>query len=326
VGAWAEEVTNSGPELDSLLAGEPAVEGMLRTQEPKKIASFLSRTVYPYLLRDFLHYVYEALECSRKGKTTLTFSLLRKPLKESLFVLEVLSADPLGFAQRFRDEIDTLSCDARDVNGSKTKREWHEERVQQALQAANAIPDFDPGYITQLRYCRDEEDSFAGLFDKATHLVTSFRAIKTEPLNFNFVFSDDDSVETHWAYIYSRLPYLLSYVWRISEHVFARFSLSDPVYLDDIERRVMARVLQWDTSVRGNYRHPKIDAFIERTRVSLDLRCAAAGWRSPSRRDLDRMAESGAWPGESGLKVRARAVRYFLGVRASGLPGQPKVG
>src|SRR5262245_53205191 len=33
------------------------------------------------LLSDFCHFIYEALNCSKKGKLTVSFALLRKPLK-----------------------------------------------------------------------------------------------------------------------------------------------------------------------------------------------------------------------------------------------------
>lgn len=318
--AWIEQA-DAPPGLDpgALLDGESPLDCMLRIQEPEKIASFLNRTVYPFLLGDFLHYIYEALECSRKGKTTVAFSLLRKPLKESLFVLEILSSDPQDFACRFRDDIATLYSNDKTV---KDKEKWHEDRVRSALVAANALDMFDPAYIAQLRYSHNEEDSFAGSFDKATHLVTNRQAIKTEPLNFNFIFSDHESLATHWAYIYSRLPYLMSYVWRICEHAFARYGWSDPVYIEDINRRVMASVLLWYPTIGERYRCSEIIRFAEYTRSSLHDLCVGAGWRTPEGSDLERMAVTGAWPGEFSLKVLARGIRYKLGVKAGDILGR----
>ena len=63
-------------------------------------AAVLVATVFPAVLGDTLHCFYEALETCRKGKLTVSFMLLRKPLQESLFVLEAVIADRAGFAKK----------------------------------------------------------------------------------------------------------------------------------------------------------------------------------------------------------------------------------
>jgi hypothetical protein len=60
----------------------------------------LVSTVFPAVLGDMMHCFYEALETSRKGKLTVSFMLLRKPLQESLFLLESVLVDPHGFAEK----------------------------------------------------------------------------------------------------------------------------------------------------------------------------------------------------------------------------------
>lgn len=56
-------------------------------------AAFLVTTVFSAVLSDMLHCFYEALEVSRKGKLTFSFMLVRKPLQESLYLLESVLAD-----------------------------------------------------------------------------------------------------------------------------------------------------------------------------------------------------------------------------------------
>lgn len=53
------------------------------------------------LLSDFCQYMYESLICSKKGKLSVAYSLLRKPLKDNLFYLEWLFADPTEFRNSF---------------------------------------------------------------------------------------------------------------------------------------------------------------------------------------------------------------------------------
>ena len=72
------------------------------------------------------------------------------------------------------------------------------------------------------------------------HLFTGHKAIQTEPLNINFIFTDWPSMLTQWSYIYTRLPYLLVYIHRIVEHVCAGIKPTDPAYISDMERNFSA--------------------------------------------------------------------------------------
>jgi hypothetical protein len=49
------------------------------------------------------------------------------------------------------------------------------------------------------------DDGFAGMRNKALHLFTEHQALRTERLNINMIFSDDDARQTQWYYCYSRL-------------------------------------------------------------------------------------------------------------------------
>ena len=59
------------------------------------------RQVLVALISDFCHFIFEALRSSSKGKLTVAFTLLRKPLKETLLTFEWLLADRPGFIDAF---------------------------------------------------------------------------------------------------------------------------------------------------------------------------------------------------------------------------------
>lgn len=59
-----------------------------QTRRVDERAALLVSTIFPAVLSDALHCFYEALELSRKAKLSITFILIRKPLQESLFLLE----------------------------------------------------------------------------------------------------------------------------------------------------------------------------------------------------------------------------------------------
>ncbi|CAN7603819.1 hypothetical protein LJR069_004453 [Variovorax paradoxus] len=68
-------------------AAENPVEWLQANEMPQDAAKILKCVTFPAVL-SVLHCLYEALECSRKGKLNVTYMLLRKPLQESLYVFE----------------------------------------------------------------------------------------------------------------------------------------------------------------------------------------------------------------------------------------------
>jgi hypothetical protein len=153
-------------------------------------AAVLVATVFPGVLGDMLHCFYEALETSRKAKLTLSYMLLRKPLQESLFVLETVVADRSGFASKFSS--DPLKLSSQGVGGVAV----HTRNIEKVLEALGETHRFDAKYIAQLRYDKSASDGFDGICNKAMHLFTSHKAIQTEPLNINFIFADWEDTET----------------------------------------------------------------------------------------------------------------------------------
>jgi len=61
-----------------------------RKNRPQESSEFLAKTIVPAILSEFCQFVFTALECSEKGKLSVTYSLLRKPFKDLLFLLELM--------------------------------------------------------------------------------------------------------------------------------------------------------------------------------------------------------------------------------------------
>jgi quinol monooxygenase YgiN len=284
-------------------------------------ATVLVTTVFPAVLGDMLHCFYEALETSRKGKLNITFMLVRKPLQESLFVLESVIADRNGFAEKLTS--DPTSLWSQKAGGL----EVHSTRIQKVLDVIGEGNRFDADYIARLRYDKAARDGFDGICNKAIHLFTNHRAIRTEPLNINFIFSDMESTLTQWSYLYSRLPYLLVYMHRIVEYVCAAIAPTESAYLQDMDRRISAAVLLWWDTVEPLYAEFHLRDFVLKTRDWLFEYCRKAGYRAPSRPDLVKMAETGAYPGEPQETIAERNLQFTRAAIASGsLLPHPAVG
>jgi hypothetical protein len=282
-------------------------------RDDERVALIVS-TVFPAILSDMLHCIYEVLETSRKGKLTISYMLMRKPIQESLFVLESIILDQAGFASKLATKPGTMG--SQKAGGV----EVHIKRIQRVLEIIGEECRFDPKYLAQLRYDKDAEDGFDGICNKAIHLFTNHKSIATEPLNINFIFSqtDTDTILTQWSYLYSRLPYLLAYTHRIVEHICAGIAPSTQRYLDDMDRRIGALVRLWWDELNPRYAATELHNFVGQTDSWLSVHCSAAGFRTPNESDLIRMADTGAYPGEPTRDLEARNVQFVQGALASG--------
>jgi hypothetical protein len=259
------------------------------TSRSSERSELLKRIVFPALLSDFLHFIYEALENSRKGKLSVAYSLIRKPIQENLFLFEAIAADTEQFAGYLIDN--PLKLRAGKAGGLDA----HAKRIAFVLNAIAEEDRFDAEYLAQIRYAKIE-DGFDGICNHAIHLFTEHPEIRTEPLNINFIFSGREQHITQWYYLYSRLPYLLFYARRLVEYLCSTFSRTAPEYLANIERRVIAGTLLWAPNVENTYRHEKIDKFVEATRNRLDKECENANCGPVKKEDLALMLKTGKLP------------------------------
>lgn len=186
------------------------------------------KQIFVALLSDSCHFIYEALQCSRKGKLTVSYNLLRKPFKENLFILEWLLADPNELLESFS------SADKQKLNIDRFPETRKIEIIKKAISKTRYGNWIDAQFIHDLRYKKDEHYTFENVWHKAVHLTTTHRAVSTEPENFNFVFSGKEARYSQWQQIYTVLPILLKH---FSEVVHALLStISDSDFVIDLLR------------------------------------------------------------------------------------------
>jgi len=283
-----------------------------QTRRVDERAALLVSTIFPAVLSDALHCFYEALETSRKAKLNITFILVRKPLQESLFLLESVIADRSDFAEKLAT--DPVKLWSQTAGGLDV----HAKRIQKVLDVMGEANRFDANYLAQLRYDKSAADGFDGVCNQAIHLFTGHKAIATQPMNINFIFSDWDSKVTQWAFLYGRLPYLLVYMHCLVEHVCADIAPTTPAYVQDIGRRISALIILWWETVQPPYINEMLLQFFTETKANLTKHCHKAGFRAPRRRDLAKMANTGAYPGEPKASITERNNEFIRGAKASG--------
>lgn len=183
------------------------------------------RQISAAVISDAAHFIFESLSACAKGKTAVAFSLLRKPLKENLLLLEWICGDPEDFILNFHGE------SADDYILNRLPIDKRKKIVKDAL-AESPVDFFDFDFIWGTRFDKSSPRSLETLWTKATHLVTSVKASATEPGNLNFVFSNDASIHDQWDYYYQVVPLLLLYMLNVAESVVSRF-------------------IEWDERLRG---------------------------------------------------------------------------
>jgi len=143
------------------------------------------------------------LQTSAKGKLSVTYTLLRKPLKDNLLLLEWLAADPEELLTKFLGD-SIIRIESGYLQPAKKKRII--EGAQRRSLYGNI---FSTDFLYDLRYNKQALYGFEQIWNKATHIITNREPYATEEANLNFVFSDWESRISQWDYLYDYLPMLL---------------------------------------------------------------------------------------------------------------------
>ena len=189
------------------------------------LGEVLLKSLFPALLSDFCHFVLEALNSSEKGKLTVAYALLRKPLRENLYYLEWLLAEPENLLNKLYDK-PAIERSFSKIGAESTLKSIIRKSIARTTHSEFHNADF----LWELRWNKHAEFGFDGMCNKAMHLVTTKTPIDTEVCNFNFIFSDGDSIESQWLHIYTTLPGLLFYAVDVCESLMAMI-LGD--FMDD---------------------------------------------------------------------------------------------
>ena len=168
------------------------------------------------LFSDMLHFIYEALRCLEKRKFAVALSLLRKPLKEGMLIVAQMCADEVTFFDKMKSDAKNL-LNKRQLDEKGTK-----DLLAAAIAASRGSSFTNPDAIYDAVFNFQNDLGFAGLFDKATHLVTEFRRNQTEDYNINFIFKNPMDDDIYAGGTYSQLAMLLLFVHVMQIELYGR--------------------------------------------------------------------------------------------------------
>lgn len=192
-----------------------------------EFSKILCKDLSMRLIGDFLNYIYEVLSNLERGKITIACDLLRKPFKDNLFYLEWILYNDKEISNYIYDgKIDEYALE-------NVKYAYKRKIVLSSLKKNNFINQFEDielnKTIFDIRYNYNNSASLQLVWNKATHLVTTFNKIKTK--DFNFIYNNSIDYDNYWEYLYGKIPLLLLYSVGVVENIFNKYfkTISDGV-------------------------------------------------------------------------------------------------
>lgn len=224
-----------------------ALEWLKTNNLDDELAEVLGKHLTMSIAFDFVNFMYESLNCAKKGKMTVAYALLRKPLTDELLILEQLLKDPKEFIHRFYHSGDPTTYDPSDRKIDK------HEIIRSSINKVSPNIIFREEIIYELRYDKASQAGINGITNHALHIVTNDKNYRTSNQNLNFIFSTEEDITSYWDHYYYFVPYLLLYATSVIDAlVFRHLSDQDNENLQAIKsfRRLVGALLysEWTNS------------------------------------------------------------------------------
>ncbi|KAB7726476.1 hypothetical protein F5984_24470 [Rudanella paleaurantiibacter] len=190
-----------------------ALDFMKANGQHIELAEILTKHITLSVLSDFANFMYESLSCAQRGKMTVAYALLRKPLTDELVIFERLLTNPAEFIQLYFHVGNPKGYDPSEPNLNR------QQIIQEVFRMANPGPLFVPDLVYGLRYDKHNPAGINGISNQALHIVTNHPAYRTEEAELNFVFSNYHDYRRYWRHYYYFVPYLLIYAAHVVDEL-----------------------------------------------------------------------------------------------------------
>lgn len=244
---------------------QQAPEGVSDTPEDA-----LARDISQALMVDFLNFMYESLNAAKKGKVTVAYALLRKPMTDLLLLLEQILVNRHEFVVRFTKE-DSAKYDPSVANLNK------QAIISEACAKLKLRELLDEEFIHTMRYDKGSKVGVGGSSAQAMHIVTNGKHHATPNAYFNFVFDAVESLEKYWTNYYHVVTYLMCYAAAVMDEIAFSFMPEhfSVLHLKNIQRFLFITELHVDHT--NPQRTPEQDTMCAYLSVALAHTCKNCG-------------------------------------------------
>lgn len=159
----------------------------------KVINPCLYRHIIFSLISDYNKYVYDAIECAQKMHFGPAFTLLRKPFKDNLLLIEKFYIEGYKcIPSFFNNDISKLAIDHIKPDDKK----------KILKKCSKKIRFLNEDYLWAIRYSNKDKISLEKLWNKTLHIITTREDYSTEQGNLNIIFADDETIKENLIYFY----------------------------------------------------------------------------------------------------------------------------
>lgn len=176
----------------------------------KELYEAYYRHTFFSLVVDFCHYMLESINCAAKMNVSVSYALLRKPLKDTLGYIEWLCVD--------KDELLGLL-----TRGSPKELEIYKEKAR--IHTSAIEEKYGGNSYFNFRYNKSDKTSLEHIWNNANHLITTkYSLSKTEPGNLNFIFAEEGELRHFSDYYYITVPAIMQYATNLICDMFESFA------------------------------------------------------------------------------------------------------
>ena len=176
------------------------------------------------MLVDFSNFYIASIEQAFIGNMTVAWSLLRRPLQETLAYIEWLLVDNYELPKRMLNEKSVEAYDLKARKNHKLRKSIIDE-VYKGIKT----DDFN---VYDFRYSKKDKSSLDGILNGATHLITTYNEhFKTAPSSFNFVFDDEAYREKSVNMYFTSVPFVMHYAMHTIMKLFGEIADLKPYTL-----------------------------------------------------------------------------------------------
>lgn len=163
-------------------------------------SSVINQSLYRHiifsLIADYNIFIEDVIECCKREHFSTAYTLLRKPFKDDLLMIEWFYSSGHRIVSKF------VNNPIADFDVSKVSKDKIKRIIRKVC---NKIDFFTAKKMYDLRYSKDSYESLEKLWNKAIHIITSKKEYKTEDANLNMIFYSDSVVQENITYIYKVL-------------------------------------------------------------------------------------------------------------------------
>lgn len=238
---------------------------------PEKYKAFIMLELLAGLNNDFLHFTNHSLKSLHPASIAVSYTLARKPYRDTLSYLEYMYARPSEFLEIFLGY--HKSKKTKDLDNHLKQAGLRRELVNETCEKINKIWTLNVNVVNpDLNYSFRYDTAYTGFYDTATHLITSRPGNATLDVNMNFIFlnQNGEDSEMHAKHLTRIHLNCLSYALELMYQLLER-SLKD--FYDEEDFKKFDEYLQYiqfrriTANIAVFYSHKLITKSIERKAI-----------------------------------------------------------